>query len=100
MQKWANHMKPLTIVYWTRFSLGVVAALICAFLSTPQSGFNIFNGATIALLIYIITYYIYKARFLTKVEKPSKLLSTGVGAYFLSWLVMWVLFYTIFYVHL
>jgi hypothetical protein len=33
--------------------------------------------------------------FVGKVEKQSKIFTTGVGAYFLSWLVMWVLFYTL-----
>jgi len=90
-----RQMKPLTIIYWTRFLLGIVAGLICSLLS-GSSSFSIFNGISIALLVYIITYYVYKNLFMTKVEKPSKILSTGVGAYFLSWIVMWALFYTIF----
>jgi len=90
-------MKPLTTIYWTRVLLGVVTALICALLSAPQIGFGLFNGVTIALLVYIITYYVYKPLFLTKVEKPSKIFTTGVGAYFLIWIVMWTLFNTLFY---
>jgi len=92
-------MKPLTMIYWTRVLLGVAAALICALLSGPIIDFNIFNGISIALLFYIITYYVYKPLFLTKVEKPSKIFSTGVGAYFLSWIVMWALLYTVLYSH-
>jgi len=88
-------MNPLTVIYWTRVLLGVVAALLCAFLNSIVSDFNILNGISVALLIYIITYYVYKARFLAEVKKPSKIFSTGVGAYFLSWIVLWVLFYTI-----
>jgi len=92
-----NKMKPLPVIYWTRVLLGVVAALICTLLSSPEIGFNILNGISIALLVYIITYYVYKNLFVTKVEKPSKIFTTGVGAYFLSWIVMWALFYTILY---
>jgi hypothetical protein len=29
------------------------------------------------------------------VEKPQKLVSTGIGVYFMAWIVFWVLFYTI-----
>jgi hypothetical protein len=90
-------MNTLTIIYWTRFLLGVVAAALSALLTTMASEFNLMNGISIALLVYIVTYYVYKARFLAKVEKPSKIFTTGVGAYFLTWLVMWTLFYTLLY---
>jgi len=87
-------MKSTTVIYWTRACLGVVAALISTLLSiVPQ--INFLNGVTIALLLYIVTYYVYKARFLTKVEKTSKIFTTGVGAYFLTWLVAWTTFYTL-----
>jgi hypothetical protein len=90
-------MNPLTIIYWTRFLLGVVAAAVSALLTAIASEFNLMNGISIALLVYIVTYYVYKAMFLAKVEKPSKIFTTGVGAYFLTWLVMWTLFYTLLY---
>ena len=88
-------MKPLTIIYWTRGLLGFAAGLASALLSNLMPEFNLLNGITIALLIYLVSYYAYKAVFLARVEKPSKIFSTGVGAYFLTWLVMWTLFYTI-----
>jgi len=90
-----DKMKPTDIIYWTRFLLGIGAALISALLSSLRLDFNLLNGISIALLIYIITYYVYKPIFLAKVEKPSKIFTIGVGAYFLSWLVMWTLFYTL-----
>lgn len=88
-------MNPLTVIYWTRFGLGVAAALLSTFLSNLAGDFTLLNGMTVALLIYIVTYYVYKALFLSKVEKPSKIFTTGVGAYFLSWLVLWTLFNTL-----
>jgi len=88
-------MKPLTIIYWTKGLLGFAAGLASALLSVLMPEFNLLNGITIALLIYLVSYYAYKAVFLARVEKPSKIFSTGVGAYFLTWLVMWTLFYTI-----
>ncbi len=90
-----SKMKPLTIIYWTRFLLGAAAALASALLGDFVSGFNLLNGISIALLIYIVSYYAYKAVFLAQVENPSKIFTTGVGAYFLSWLVTWTLFYTL-----
>ena len=90
-------MNPLTLVYWSRFLLGIIAALISALLSTAIREFSLLNGVSIALLLYIITYYVYKAVFLAKVEKTSKIFTTGVGIYFLSWLVAWVLLYSILY---
>jgi len=90
-------MNPLNVIYWTRFLLGIVAALTSALLSSAIREFSLLNGISIALLVYIITYYVYKAMFLAKVEKASKIFTTGVGIYFLSWLVVWVMLYTIFY---
>jgi hypothetical protein len=88
-------MNPLSIIYWTRFLLGIIAAGLSALLTDFVPEFNLLNGISIALLVYIVSYYAYKAAFTAKVEKQSKLFSTGIGAYFLSWLVLWVLFYTL-----
>jgi flagellar biosynthesis protein FliR len=96
-------MKPLVKVYWLRVALGITAALICAgygiaigVISKTTFTLNIFfNSMSIALVVYIISYYIIKRKFILKVEKPSKLVTTGIGIYFISWLVFWVLLYTI-----
>ena len=88
-------MNPLTVIYWTRVLLGTVAALICTLLIGLLGDISIFNGISIALLVYIISYYVYKAQFLTKVEKSSKIFTTGVGAYFLTWIVVFALFFTL-----
>jgi len=87
-------MKPTTIIYWTRALFGVVAALLSTLLSL-MAPVNFLNGLSIALLIYIVTYYIYKSLFITKMEKQSKIFTTGVGAYFLTWIVAWTIFYTL-----
>jgi len=84
-------------MYWTRFVLGFAAALLSALLGSFVQDFNLLNGISIALLVYIVTYYAYKTMFVAKVEKPSKIFTTGVGAYFLSWLVMWTLLFTLLY---
>jgi hypothetical protein len=48
-----------------------------------------------AIIVYIITHYVLKWQFIAKVEKPSKVLWTGIGAYFLTWIVTWTLFFTL-----
>jgi hypothetical protein len=96
-------MKTLEFIYWLKFALGITAALICtsyglATGTIVKEGFTyttLLNGLSIALAIYLISYYIIKSKFSLKVEKPQKLLTTGIGIYFISWIVFWVLLYTI-----
>jgi len=92
-------LKPLAIIYWSRFALAIVAAAISTELTLAlgERGINTFlNGLTVALLVYLITYYlIYKVKFKNKVEKQSKLMSQGIGIYFIAWVVFWVLMYTL-----
>lgn len=56
---------------------------------------SFFNSASIAILVYIVSYYVLKSRFGTKVSKPQKILTTGIGIYILAWLVIWALAYTL-----
>jgi hypothetical protein len=96
-------MTPLQKIYWLRLALGIAAAFACAgygiaagVISNQEFPLNVFfNSLSIALIVYIISYYVIKRRFILEVEKPQKLASTGIGVYFISWLVFWVLLYTI-----
>jgi hypothetical protein len=96
-------MKPLEKIYWLRFILGIVAALICTgyglatgTISKETFTLDVFiNGISFASITYIISYYIIKPLFIPKVEKPQKIITTGIGIYILSWLVLWILLYTI-----
>lgn len=95
-------MKPIQKIYWLRLALGIVAALACtgyAVAAHPSANsldpYYLLNNISIALIVYILSYYILKPRFVDKVEKPQKLVTMGIGVYFLSWAVFWVLFYTI-----
>jgi hypothetical protein len=90
-------------IYWIRLLLGIIAALASTGYAqaigaiSPTGGdINVFlNGLSMAIIVYVISYYIMKFKWAAKVEKPQKIFTTGVGIYFLSWLVFWVLFYTI-----
>jgi len=89
-------LKPLNIIYWSRVGFGVLAALVCALLIDVEKVANpLISGMSVGILVYLITYYILKWQFMAKVEKPSKMFTMGIGAYFLTWIVVWVLFYTL-----
>ena len=91
-------MKPLVMIYWIRVALSIVAAAISAVAATffdPYSINTFINGITIALLIYLISYYALKAQFLNKVEKQSKIMTMGIFIYFIAWAVFFILFYSI-----
>lgn len=96
-------MKTLGIIYWLRFALGVITAFVCAgyglatdTIRNVNFEFNTFmNGLSIALVTYIISYYVIKFKFSQKVEKSQKLMTMGIGIYFISWIFFWVLLYTI-----
>ena len=91
-------MRPLPLIYWLRVILGIVSGAISTAVTIAggERGLNTFlNGLTIALVVYLVTFYILKAKFVNKVEKQSKIMTQGIGMYFFSWLVSWVLIYTL-----
>jgi hypothetical protein len=96
-------MKPLEKVYWIRFALGIIAAL-ASFgyglgtntISSTEFSFNTFlNSMSLAIIVYLLSYYVIKFKFRSEVQKTQKLFTAGIGIYFLSWIVFWSLFYTI-----
>ncbi len=94
-------MKPLTLIYWLRMALGVVAGALSAIMSyylisTGLEGTSILlYSISLTLLIYLISFRIIKMKFQNQVEKQSKITMTGIGMYFFAWLAFYVLFYTI-----
>ncbi len=133
-------MRPIEKIYWMRLGLGALAALVCTGyvvasgqVETPQVNPSnpleylpldssvFFMSASIALLIYLLSYYALKSKFEALLETSirvkmstagsekaasvnefelqkrvrTKLVMTGVGIYFIAWLVFFVMFYTI-----
>jgi len=88
-------LKPLTIIYWSRVSFGVLAAAICVLLRIDQLPNPLISGISMGIIVYILTYYVLKWLFITKVEKPSKIFTMGIGAYFITWIVAWGLLQTV-----
>ncbi len=91
-------MTPIVTLYVLRVILGIVAGAITAtvafWFGNPTALSSLLNSISIAIIIYFITYYVFKASFKNKVEKQSKILSTGIGMYFFTWLAFFVLIYT------
>jgi hypothetical protein len=97
-------MRPIVQLYWLRVATGAIAALICIAYGMAVPGaisnkgipLNTFiNSLTIALAIYLVSFYLLKGKFLSKLEKPTKFASTGIFMYFITWLVIWVLLFTL-----
>ncbi len=102
-------MKLLEKVYWIRLALGILAALLCTayVIGTNSIPRNIadkpyiedyttlWNSISIALIVYLISYYMIKMKYGARIEKPSKILTTGIGIYLLTWIVVFTLLYTI-----
>jgi len=87
-------LKTLNVIYCSRIGFGILAALVAALVVNLKAGNPLINGITVALSVYIVTYYLLKWRFMSKVEKPTKILTMGIGAYFLTFIFCWVLFIT------
>jgi len=96
-------MKLLTKIYWLKFALGIIAAFICTGFGIAtgtisrqtESYTKVLNGLSLAIITYLISYYITKLKFMPQLEKRSKLFTTGIGIYFLTWIVFWILLYTL-----
>ncbi len=92
-------MTPVVQLYWIRTVLGIFAGAVSAavaFLIGNMTDITTFiNSFTIALIIYLASYYVFKAVYQSKIEKQSKILSTGVAMYFFAWLPFFVLFFTL-----
>lgn len=88
-------------MYWLRFGFGILAALICigygVAANSISSGRNVnllLNSVSLAIIVYVLSYYVMKAGFRPKVQKTQKLFTTGIGIYFLSWMTFFALLYT------
>jgi hypothetical protein len=91
-------VKPLEVIYWIRVALSILAAAISAVVATLQNATDLYtfvNGVTIALLIYLLSYYALKGKFMNKVEKQSKIMTMGIFIYFIAWALFFILFYSI-----
>ncbi|MEM3955837.1 MAG: hypothetical protein QW424_03685 [Candidatus Bathyarchaeia archaeon] len=85
-------MEPLNLIYWIKFGLGILAAILCMILRVD----NILFGIMISILIYMVGDKILKQIFIAKVSNLSAITKTGISIYFMSWAFFWILLYTLF----
>lgn len=84
-----------------RIVLGIISGIfgaLVAQLLNPIDIMTFLNCITIALGIYLISYWLIKIQFYNKVEKKSKIMTMGIGIFFISWIISLGLTYTIFVV--
>jgi len=87
-------LKILNVIYICRVGIAVLAALVAALVVNLKVGDPLINGISISLAIYILTYYVLKYFFMNKVTNQTKIFTMGIGGYFLTFLLCWVLFIT------
>ncbi len=87
-------LKTLNVIYCIRIGFGILAALVATLVVNLKVGAPLMNGITVGLAVYLISYYLLKWLFMNKVEKPTKILTMGIGAYALTFVFCWVLFVT------
>lgn len=92
-------MTPVVQLYWLRCVLGIVAGLLSAIVALYIGNLTdlttLVNCITVALIVYLASYYPLRAVYKNKIEKTSKILSTGIFMYFFAWLPFFVLFFTL-----
>ncbi len=96
-------MTPIVQLYVIRLVLGIIAGALSALfafsIGNPYDITTLVNGLTVALAIYLVSYYPLKAVYKDKIEKQSKILSTGIFMFFFTWIPFFVLFFTLFKIY-
>ncbi len=83
----------MELIYWTRFALAIVAALICTLLKLEG-----LSGITTGLIAYLASCFLFKYVFTTRsraVKSTRKVYTTGIGVYLLTWITSWMMLYTL-----
>ena len=87
-------MKTLNVIYISRIGFGFLAAVVAALVVPLNIGDPLLNGITIGLAVYLVSYYLLKWRFMSKVDQPTKILTMGIGVYFITFILFWTLLIT------
>jgi len=87
-------LKTLNVIYCMRIGFAILAALVATLVVNLKVGTPLINGISVGLAVYLVSFYVIKWLFMNKVEKPTKILTMGIGAYALTFIFCWVLFVT------
>ncbi len=90
-------LKPTSVIYYSRLVAGILMGIV----STLLSGYDPagYLQLSLAVTAYLFTYYILRFGFKidpTKLRSKNQILTLGIGTFFLIWILVWVLTYTIF----
>jgi hypothetical protein len=80
-------------LYWLRIGLGAVGGYV----TYSIVGADYYNGISIGILIYLLTYYLSRYTWYRGIPKQGqqKILFTGIGGFALLFLFTWMLFFTL-----
>jgi hypothetical protein len=73
---------------------GLVSALFTKYVYFASDYTPLLNSITVALAVYVVTYYIVRAKLKEAIPQQSKILTTGIGMYFFTWITFFVVIYT------
>jgi hypothetical protein len=84
---------PVTsVVYWSRFGLGILAALLCYILRLRDTTGIIFAAFLYMLSVIVIKNLRYGEE---ELQVGRKRLTLGVGTYIFTWAFVWIFLYTL-----
>jgi Rab5-interacting Rab5ip-like protein len=83
---------PFDKLYWLRVGLGVVAGLLAGVIP----GTDFYNGVSLGILVYLISYYFARYSWFKGVDKQfqGKIYTTGLAVYIGLFIFTWILLFT------
>lgn len=90
-------LRPTSVIYYSRLIGGILMGIV----STALSGYDSsgYTQLSLAITAYLLTYYLLRFGFKidqTKLTRKNQILTLGIGTFFLMWILVWVLTYTVF----
>lgn len=74
--------------------MGILSTILFSYDSTG------YTQLSLAIAVYLSTYYVLRFGFgidPAKLTRKNQILTLGIGTFFLVWILVWVLTYTIFH---
>ncbi len=90
-------LKPTSVIYYSRLTAGILMGIV----STALSGYDPsgYLQLSLAITAYLFTYYVLRFGFKidpAKLRSKNQILTLGIGTFFLVWILVWILSYTVF----
>ncbi len=87
---------PFDKLYWFRAVIAVAAGALAQYISMLDMTNALWNGATVALGFYIVSYYVARYVMYRKLGREyfTKFYTTGIGAFIMIFLFTWIILFT------